>query len=120
MDDSLKLSKVIYNLILDKKPLDIEVIDIRSISTLSDYLIIATSNSSTQTKAIIAHITKSLKKIKIKPLNIEGYTGLNWILMDYSSLVVHIFSKEAKQYYQFHRLWEDCSKINFKKNEDKS
>lgn len=115
MDDSLKLSKIIYNLILEKKPLDIELIDIQPVSTLSDYLIITTSGSNTQTKAIIAHIMKSLKESKIKPSNIEGYTGLNWVLMDYSNIVVHIFSKEATQYYQFHRLWEDCNKITFQK-----
>ena len=103
---------------LDKKAEEIRIFDIKEITTLSDYFIICSSNSEPQTRAIINHIEKSLKKDGIKPLNIEGLNKLEWVLMDYMTFIVHVFNKEKRNYYNLDRLWADAKITNiYNKNE---
>ena len=100
-------AKKISKLMLDKKALDIKIIDVRKITTLTDFFIICTSESQPQTKAITDHIQSTMKKEGIKSLHIEGYENLDWVLIDYINIVVHIFSKECREYYDLERLWAD-------------
>ena len=99
----------ISELMLAKKGLDIIIIDVRKITTLTDYFIICTSESDPQTRAIMNHINKDIfKKFNIKPLHIEGNDPLNWVLIDYVHIVVNIFDKKARDYYNIERLWADA------------
>ena len=97
----------IAELMLEKKALDIKIIDVRKITTLTDFFIICTSDSSPQTRAISDHINKQMKIEGIKTWHIEGYENLDWVLLDYVNIVVHIFSKESREYYDLERLWAD-------------
>ena len=92
---------------LEKKALDIKIIDVRKITTLTDFFIICTSESTPQTRAISDHINKQRKKEGVKAWHIEGYQNLDWVLLDYITFVVHIFSEKARKYYKFERLWAD-------------
>ena len=101
------ISKKISQLMLDKKAIEIKIIDVRKITTLTDFFVLCTSESTPQTKAISDHIYKQLKKDKIKAWHIEGYENLDWVLLDYINVVVHIFSKKSREYYNIERLWAD-------------
>ena len=97
----------ISKLMLEKKALDIKIIDVRKITTLTDFFIICTSESGPQTRAISDHINRQMKIDGIKAWHIEGYEKLEWVLLDYVNIVVHIFSKESREYYNLERLWAD-------------
>ena len=97
----------IAKLILEKKALDIKIIDVQKITTLTDFFIICTSESGPQTQAIANHISKQMKIEGIKAWHIEGYENLDWVLLDYVNIVIHIFSKESRDYYDIERLWAD-------------
>ena len=93
---------------LDKKALDIKILDVRKVTTLTDYFIICTSESVPQTNAIRNHIEKTLKAYIGKPNSIEGIVGSEWILMDYFYFVVHIFSEKTRRFYSLESIWGDA------------
>ena len=105
--DIVHFTTKISKLMLEKKALDIKIIDVRKITTLTDFFIICTSESSPQTRAISDHINKQMKIEGIKVWHIEGYENLDWVLLDYINIVVHVFSKESRKYYDLERLWAD-------------
>ena len=113
---SKELIKKIISLIQDKKGYDIKIIDLKGISSLTDYFIICSSDSDPQTRAIANHIKKDLSKLKIKPFQIEGLDYMDWILMDYFDIVVHVFKKDTRKFYDIERLWADA-KIKIIKND---
>lgn len=93
-------------MIEDKKGADVLLLDTHAISSISDYFVIATAESERQTKAIVDDIQKSLKKQTILPLGAEGTPESGWILLDYGSVIVHLFSPAMRDYYQLEELWE--------------
>ena len=97
----------ISELMLEKKALDIMIIDVRKITTLTDYFVICTSESEPQTRAITDHVNLTMKKEGTESWHIEGYQNLDWVLIDYVNIVAHIFSKKTREYYEFERLWAD-------------
>ena len=106
----------ISELMLDKKAVDIIMIDVRKITTLTDFFVVCTSESEPQTRAITDHINQKMKEEGVKSWHIEGYEHLDWVLIDFVHIVVHIFSKEAREFYEFERLWAD-GKITHVKDE---
>ena len=103
-----KIIDDISQLMLDKKALDVKIINVIGLTSLTDYFINCTSQSDPQTRAIKNHIEEQLlEKYKIKPSHIEGYEGLRWILMDYINIVINIFHEEERKYYDIERLWGD-------------
>ena len=97
----------ISELMLGKKALDIKIIDVRKITTLTDFFVICTSESEPQTRAITDHIHEQMKKDGMKAWHIEGYENLEWVLLDYVNIVVHVFSRKSRDYYDLERLWAD-------------
>ena len=97
----------ISELMLEKKALDVTIIDVRKITTLTDFFVLCTSESQPQSRAITDHIHQEMKKEKMKAWHIEGYQQLDWVLIDFVNIVVHVFSKNAREYYEFERLWAD-------------
>ncbi len=75
---------------------------------MTDYFVICTGASNTQVKAISDHISESLRTEKIRPLHIEGEMAQEWILLDYISVVVHVFQPEKREFYALERLWGDA------------
>jgi ribosome-associated protein len=96
----------------DKKAHDLVVLDISQIASFADYFLLCTGDSSRQMQAIADEIEAKLKAFGIRPSHREGYQNAEWILMDYLDLVVHIFSKDARVYYDLERLWRDGKKMD--------
>lgn len=97
----------------DKKAEDILVLDLRGLSSFTDYFVIMQGNSARQNQAILESVELSLKKENIRPLSVEGKKHGEWILMDYGSFIVHIFSSRARAYYALEKLWGDGVKHTF-------
>ena len=99
------LLKQILSLALDKKAGRVVVFDVRGLSSLTDFFIICHGDSEPQVKAIVDNIRKGTKS---KPRHLEGYENQNWILLDYFDIVVHVFKKDERDYYELERLWADA------------
>ncbi len=102
------ISGKIGKLMQEKKAKDIKILDVRGITSMTDFFVICSSDSHPQTKAISDHIEDELLKDGIKPWHIEGYANREWILMDYINIVVNIFSLQSREYYNLERLWGDA------------
>jgi len=109
MTDSLKIA---VNAADAKKAHDLVILDISGIASFASYFLICTGDSSRQMQAIADEVEKKLKEVGIRPSHVEGYQNSEWILMDYLDLVVHIFSKNARVYYDLERLWRDSKKLD--------
>jgi ribosome-associated protein len=106
--ESIKLANKITDLIFNKKGYDVKILDLRELVTFADYFVICSADSDTQVKAIADEIDKSLKDEGIKYWHKEGYMALQWVLIDYVDVVVHIFKKESRSFYNLERLWGDA------------
>jgi len=95
-----------------KKADDIQVLKIKDLTIISDYFVIANGNSSTQTRALAEEVEFKMKEQGIMPDRTEGYQGSNWIILDYDDIIVHVFYKETRNYYNLERLWSDAEKID--------
>jgi len=95
----------------ERKAKEIVVLRLSAITEFTDYFVICTGNSTRQTQAIADAVTEDLKKIKTRPLHTEGYNNAEWILIDYGSFVVHIFTEESRVFYDLERLWRDAEKV---------
>ena len=120
-NESKKIIKIVTNCLLEKKASDIKLINVEKLTSLTDIFIICTSDSDPQTKAIANHIKDSLSKQGIKSWHTEGYQQLKWVLIDYVNIVINIFNKEARGYYNIERLWADADIVlieeSFEENE---
>ena len=95
----------ILDLAIDKKAGRIVIFDVRSLSSLTDFFMVCHGNSEAQVKAIVDNIRKGTEN---KPRHVEGYENQNWILLDYFDIVVHVFKKDERDYYELERLWADA------------
>ena len=91
-----------------KKGRDIKLLETGELTTLADYFVICSATSTTQIKALADACGKALKDAGEPPHHIEGHRGGTWVLMDFSSVVVHIFMDEARKFYDLERLWGDA------------
>lgn len=114
---SLEIAQKAAEVLDNKKGINISVIDVDQISTLADYFVIATGSSSTHVKALADEVETELKNLKVSLDHIEGHRDKSWILLDYSSVIIHIFSEEARDFYDLERLWKDGKPVDiFSKN----
>ena len=95
----------------DKKGQDIKVLETGALTTLADYFVLCTATSSTQIKALGDECEKVMKEAGELPHHIEGHRGGTWVLLDFSSVVVHIFNDEARKFYDLERLWGDAEEV---------
>ena len=92
----------------EKKGKEISAIEITDLTTLADYFVIATGTSNTQINALCGAVEKAMKEQAGEdPLRREGYRDGTWVLLDYGSVCVHVFSEEAREFYSLERLWND-------------
>ncbi len=109
MIDALKIA---INAADDKKAYDLVALDISEIASFANYFLFCTGDSSRQIQAIADEVEQQLKESGIRPAHVEGYKNAEWILMDYMDFVIHIFSKNARAYYDLERLWRDGKKLD--------
>lgn len=110
----MRLNKAIKTAIstaLDKKAENIVVLGVKKIVSYADYFLILSGNSARQNQGIFDSIIESLKKLKKKPLHVEGVERGEWILLDYGSFIIHIFSPKARRYYDLESLWGDAERM---------
>lgn len=107
-----ELAQEISRLLDSKKGVDIEVIKIDELTVLADYFVICSGTSTTQVRALADEVEFQLRdKQQIYPLHVEGYSSSTWILIDYGSVVVHIFTGDTRSFYSLERLWSDTPRI---------
>jgi ribosome-associated protein len=96
------------DLMLEKKAKGITIMDVRGLTSVTDFFVLCTGESDVQIKAIVDHVNESLGMDKTKPYHIEGYDQLSWVLIDYVDVVAHVFLPEIRDYYGLERLWADA------------
>lgn len=111
MVDTLMNTKEIALLAIDaledKKAEDIRIIDISEISTIADYFIIADGSNKSQIQAMADNVSERLGRAGVTVRQIEGYQNANWILMDFQDIIIHIFDRENRLFYDLERIWRD-------------
>ena len=104
--------EIIVKALDSKKAHNLKVIKIDDITSICDYFVIATGNSTTQVKALADEVDYKMGLSGTNPKRIEGSGKNSWILIDYNDIVVHVFSNEAREFYDLDRLWADGNEIN--------
>ena len=107
MNRSDEIVKIAVKAMDDKKAEDIKVIRIGEVSSVADYFVIANGTNPSQVEAIVDAVDEELAKNNISALRTEGLRSSGWILMDYGDVVIHIFSKEDRLFYDLERIWRD-------------
>ena len=110
--DNKELVKAIYNALDDRKGEDIRVLDISGVSVMADYFVIASGNNVNQVQAMADSVNEAMIKNKLELKQTEGYGTGGWILMDYGDIIVHVFSKEERLFYDLERIWRDGKTVN--------
>lgn len=95
-----------------KKGKDIRVLETDGLTTLADYFVLSTGASVPQLKAMADEAERQMKEAEIAPHHIEGHRGGTWILQDYGDVVLHLFSPEARSFYDLDRLWQDAREVD--------
>ena len=117
--NGLELSKKIAGYLDNKKAHDVKIIKIDDLTVVTDYIVIATGTSTTQVKSLADEVDFMVEKeLEIKPARVEGYESKNWILIDYETVIVHVFHPQAREYYDLDKLWADGTEIEFELTED--
>ncbi len=101
----------------EKKAVNMVALDLREIASFTEYFIIASGTNQRQVQAIADEINEQLKKqLNRRPVRIEGYSSAEWVLLDYGDFVVHLFDKEARDFYDLERLWRDARRVDLPEN----
>ena len=111
MNQKEKLIKIVKSLDM-KKAEDIKVIGVKDLTILADYFVIANGNSSTHTKTLADEVEYQLSQPGIEPQRRESDSGNTWIILDYADIIVHIFYKETRSFYQLERLCADGEQLD--------
>jgi ribosome-associated protein len=109
---SLELAIETAKILNEKKAIDLKVIRIADVSVLADYFVITTGTSNTHVKALADELDAKLSLAGRTPLHTEGYRSNTWVLLDYGSVVVHLFTAEARAFYDLDRLWSDGQPVD--------
>ncbi|MBD5476070.1 MAG: ribosome silencing factor [Lachnospiraceae bacterium] len=105
--DSKEIAKLAIAALEDKKAEDIKVIDISEVSVIADYFIIANGTNNSQIQALSDNVEEKLGQAGVPLRQIEGYNNANWILLDFHDVIIHIFDKENRLFYDLERIWRD-------------
>ena len=103
------LARKIAQLLYDRKAKDILALKVDHLMVITDYLVLATGSSALQTHALMDHLDQELSALGVQPRRIEGQQAARWIVMDYGTIIVHIFHPEDREFYRLERLWSDGS-----------
>lgn len=113
MNKSTEMVRIAYKALEDKKSEDIKIIEIGNISIIADYFIIANGTNPSQVEAMVTAVTQELSKAGHEAKRVEGVRNSGWVLMDYGDVVIHIFSKEDRLFYDLERIWRDGKSVTF-------
>jgi len=109
--DPGELAHRLVDVASDKKASDIVLLRTAEITTMADYFVIASGRSERQVQALSRAIVDELREEGIKPLGVEGLSSARWVLLDYGSVIVHLFAPEEREYYGLERLWSTATEV---------
>ena len=96
---------------LDKKALDVVVLDLRNTPAFTDFFVLCSGTNQRQVKAIADAVEDALRAVKIRPAHTEGYDRAEWVLMDFFTFIIHVFTPQTRAFYALERLWGDAERI---------
>jgi ribosome-associated protein len=102
---------------LDKKASDVVILDLRHTPAFTDFFVLCSGQSTRQVKAIADAVEETLRASKVRPAHVEGYDRAEWILMDYFTFIVHVFTPQTRAFYSLERLWGDAKRIEVTEEE---
>jgi ribosome-associated protein len=111
LDDPSELAHRIVDVASDKKANDIVLLRTAELTTMADYFVICSGRSDRQLQALSGAIVDQLREEGVRPLGVEGRTGARWVLLDYGSVIVHIFAPDEREYYGLERLWSKAAQV---------
>lgn len=109
--DSRKLAKLCRTIAEDKKASDCVILDVRKVSSVTDYLVICSGTSEPHLKAIADTIARQLRDDGVRPRHHDGYPQSRWVVMDFSDVMVHIFHPDVREHYALEQLWGDAKRV---------
>ena len=112
MITSREMAKIVCEALADKKGEDIRAIDISQISVLADYFIIANGSSESQVRALVDNVEEQLAKAGVEAKQREGVGLGSWVLLDFGDVIVHVFDRENRLFYNLERIWSDGKSID--------
>ena len=112
MNQALEMARVAYQALDEKKGEDIRVIDISGISVIGDYFVITNGTSDSQVRALVENVEEKMHKAGYAAKETEGHRSGAWVLIDFGDVIVHIFDRENRQFYNLERIWNDGKKID--------
>ncbi|MCL2539752.1 MAG: ribosome silencing factor [Oscillospiraceae bacterium] len=107
----LELARAIAKTLDDKLGVDVRVLKVEDLTIIADYFVIVSGESSTQVRALAEETEHRLEALGIRPVKMEGEPKGGWVLMDYNTVLLHIFHSEAREFYSLERLWADAEPI---------
>ncbi len=107
MNTSKEMLKIAYDALDEKKAAEISVIDIAEVSSLADYYVITNGENSSHVQALVENVQEKMYKAGYACRSLEGYKAANWVLMDYGDIVVNVFSREDRRWFDLERIWRD-------------
>ena len=110
--NSKESAKLEIRALEDKKAEDIKVIDISEVSVIADYFIIANGTNRSQIQALSDNVEETLGRAQIPLKQVEGYDNANWVLLDFHDVIIHIFDKENRLFYDLERIWRDGKMVD--------
>ena len=113
--ESREFATFMAGILDDKKAERVEIIEISALTTIADFFVICSGNTTTQVKALCDNVIEKAAEHEMQPLRIEGYESGAWILVDFGSVVLHVFKTDMRDFYSLDRLWGDGEKIEFDK-----
>ena len=105
--NALEIAKAAADALDAKKARDIKILHVEDKTVIAEYFVICTGNSSTQVKALAGEVEYRMEQRGLAPYSVEGRDNNSWILVDYSNVIVHVFSREAREFYNLDKLYED-------------
>lgn len=102
------LSLQVYKALDDRKGHNIKVLDVQGLTTIADYFVIATGTSTRHASALAESVEDELSKLGLEPNHKEGYQTGEWILLDYSDVIVHVFTEHTREFYKLEKMWKDA------------
>ncbi|MFV0529674.1 MAG: ribosome silencing factor [Lachnospiraceae bacterium] len=111
MDKTQIILETVKKALEDKKATEIKMLHVEKITVMADYFVIASGSNRNQLQAIVDEIDAELGKQQIEPKYIEGRQSNSWILMDYGTVIIHIFDEENREFYNLDKIWSDATSV---------
>ena len=112
MTNTLEMVKIACHGLSEKKATDIKVIDITNVSLVADYFVIASASNQNQMAALVRSVDEELTKAGYQLKSQEGNNYSSWILLDYTDIIVHVFTEEDREFYNLEKLWQDGTEVD--------